>query len=152
MDEKDLIIENSVALNQFRNSIYELIVALKGKNYPKDEITKKIKEMGSNIAKNYFQFWKPSSKGLEEELFEIYKFIFGKKVKINTETPKEITITQKNCPFCKYIRDDAGIAGCNVIVGAIEKYSEDFDIPKLKGTVVASKTLGDKRCIHQFKY
>ena len=151
MNEKDLIIEKSVAVNQFRNAIYELILALKQKKYSDDEIIKKIKQMGLNIAKNYFQFWKPSSKGLEDELQEIYKFIFGKKVRINVE-PNEITITQKNCPFCKYLRDDAGIAGCNIIVGVIEKYSDDFNIPKLQGNVIASKTFGDKRCIHQFKY
>ncbi|MHA1382289.1 MAG: hypothetical protein ACTSR3_00885 [Candidatus Helarchaeota archaeon] len=151
MNEESLI-GGTVAINQFRNAIYELIVVLKKeKHYSREEIIAILKQMGGNIAENYFKVWKPKTKGLEDELKEIYQTIFGKKVKINPESNK-ILITQKKCPFCKYVREDAGIAGCNIIVGVIEKYSQDFEIPKLKGAVISSKTLGDKKCIHQFTY
>ncbi|MHA1378022.1 MAG: hypothetical protein ACTSRG_06535 [Candidatus Helarchaeota archaeon] len=151
MNEESLL-GGTVAINQFRNSIYELIVALKTeKKYELEEIVSILKEMGKNIANIYFKFWKTKSNGLEHELKEIYQSVFGKKVKITIEQNK-ILVSQKNCPFCKYVRDDAGVAGCNIIVGLIEQYSEDFKIKKLKGSVISSKTLGEKKCIHQFTF
>lgn len=151
MNEKSLI-GGTVAINQFRNSIYELILALKTeKNYKSEDIIKILKEMGRNIAIYYFKFWQNNSKGLEDEIKEIYHTIFGKKVKITVDSNK-ILVTQKDCPFCKYIREDVGIAGCNIIIGLIEQYSEDFNIPNLVGSVISSKTFGDKKCIHQFDY
>ncbi|MFX0133688.1 MAG: hypothetical protein ACFFDN_08595 [Candidatus Hodarchaeota archaeon] len=150
MPNDETLIGGSVAINQFRNAIYELILVLRNeKNYNNGLILTTLKQMGSNIAENYFKFWKPNSTELHAILKEIYEFIFYKKVKINSQN-KTIIVTQKNCPFCKYERLDVGIAGCTIILGVIQKFCENFHLPNLDGKVIASKTLGNKKCIHQY--
>ncbi|NVM04444.1 MAG: hypothetical protein HWN67_19125 [Candidatus Helarchaeota archaeon] len=144
------LIGGSVAINQFRNAIYELILVLRNeKNYNNELILSTLKKMGSNIAENYFKFWKPKGKELNIILKEIYEFIFYKKVKVNLQN-QTIQVTQKNCPFCKYERPDIGIAGCNIILGVIEKYFKDNNLDNLSGKVVSSKTFGNKKCVHQY--
>jgi predicted ArsR family transcriptional regulator len=147
-DEK--LIGGSIAINQFRNAIYELVLVLRNeKNYNNEQILTTLKKMGRNIAENYFKFWEPKGKELSIILKEIYEFIFYKKVKVNLQN-KTIQVTQKNCPFCKYERHDVGIAGCNLILGVIEKYCEDNQLNNLDGKVLSSKTFGNKKCIHQY--
>ncbi len=144
------LIGGSVAINQFRNAIYELILVLKNeRNYNNELILTTLKMMGRNIADNYFKFWNPKGRELDIILKEIYEFIFYKKVKVNLQT-NTLQVTQKNCPFCKYERSDVGIAGCNIILGVIEKYCENNQLNKLDGKVISSKTFGDKKCVHEY--
>lgn len=152
MSSDENLIGGSVAINQFRNAIYELILVLRNdKNYNNEEILTTLKQIGSNIAENYFKFWKPQGKELNIILKEIYEFIFYKKVKVNQQN-KTIIVTQKNCPFCKYKRPDIGIAGCNIILGVIEKFCEDNHFHNLDGKVLSSKTFGNKKCVHEYTF
>ena len=152
MSDNENLIGGSVAINQFRNAIYELILLLRNeKKYNDEEILATLKQMGRNIAENYFKFWNPQSKQFDAIIKEIYEFVFYKKVKVELQN-KTVQVIQKNCPFCKYERPDAGIAGCNIVLGVIEKFCENNSLGILNGNVISSKTFGDKKCIHQYSF
>jgi len=158
------LLGQKVKMNQFRNTIYELVLRLKDKkNFTQEEIIFHLKDIGKNISQKYLQYWAPEATNEIDILKEVHKFVFKKKVKIKTkgelkdEIPGDIVVFEKDCCFCKYERPDVGrIAGCNITVAFIEELFHSLSkvnskIPQLEGIVTNSKTFGDKKCIFSYK-
>ncbi|MHA1786510.1 MAG: hypothetical protein ACTSVY_09405 [Candidatus Helarchaeota archaeon] len=158
------LLGQKVKMNQFRNTIYELILSLKEKkNMSDSDIIFHLRDIGKKISHKYIQYWKPQAKNEIDLIKEIHEFVFKKKIKIKLkeefkdEYPGDIVVFEKNCSFCKYKRPDVGkIAGCNITVAFIEELfkllsKENPNIPKIRGKILASKTFGDKKCIYSYK-
>ncbi|NHI92750.1 MAG: hypothetical protein EAX96_09645 [Candidatus Lokiarchaeota archaeon] len=158
------LLGQKVKMNQFRNTIYELILTLKEKKKMSDfEITSHIKDIGKRILHNYIQYWIPKSDNEIDLIKEIHEFVFKKKIKIKMkeefkeEIPGDFLVIEKDCCFCKYERPDVGkIAGCNIAIAFIEELfkmisKQNSKIPEIEGQVISSKTFGDKKCIHSYK-
>ena len=158
------LLGQKVKMNQFRNTIYELVLKLREKkNLSNEEIIFHLKDIGKNISLKYIQYWSPQADNEIDILKEIHQFVFKKKVKVKTkeelknEFPGDIIVIEKDCCFCKYERPDIGrIAGCNITVAFIEEFFHSLSkvnskIPQLEGIVSNSKTFGDKKCIFSYK-
>ncbi|MBD3186194.1 hypothetical protein GF325_05145 [Candidatus Bathyarchaeota archaeon] len=163
--------------NQVRNSVgilVEIMEEVSGKKEKQTEIErdtaiiKKLRSMGSRIAKSFARYWTPDIKAIDEMLVNIYKKIFGSRVTVTQPADKQTTlknfkgkkifhVEDSSCPLCKKIRQ-TNISGCEIELGFVEglfKVMHDLhpgmDVPLLKaGEVTETKTRGDKRCVHMY--
>ena len=159
------LLGQKVKMNQFRNIIYEMILLMKEKKKLSiSDIKGHLRDIAKKIIESYTLYWIPQSQNEIDLIKEIHEFVFKKKVKIKLkqelkeELPGDFIVIEKDCCFCKYERPDVGeIAGCTITVAFIEELfkkitKENSSIPLIKGEVIRSKTFGDKKCIHSYRY
>lgn len=162
----------SVTFNQIRNSInilIEMMEEIEMKAGAKEEdIIKRLRTMGKNVAKSFVKYWSPQKAGTDEMLFSIYSVILGSSVIIEEPADKRTTlkdfrgkkvydVIDNKCPMCKRVKD-TNISGCEIVLGLVEGIFEELhvlypekDVPLLKAEEVSeTKTRGDKQCKHRY--
>jgi len=158
MDEERVKLFNKKAkVNQIRNGIYSFIAYFRNDLNKSTEETRNIlQEMGKNIAKTFYNYWKPQNEEPLKIIREIHRVVFKTAAKVR-EKDNYIIVTNRSCPFCKYKRP-VDVAGCELIIGFIIQYfeflkgkkyvdsisGEELTIPQLQGKVTVSKIFGEK--------
>ena len=151
------LFQKKAKVNQIRNGVYSFISYFrKDLNKSADDTRKIIQNMGKNIAKSFFNYWKPENTEPLRIIREIYRTVFSGSVNVR-EKDGYIVVIDRNCPFCKYTRD-VDISGCELILGFITQYFDllsskkyidpatgtEMNIPKLEGKITASKIFSEK--------
>jgi len=161
IDRSQLLLVEA-AMNQSRNMIYHLVRFMKKNDV--DDIKERLRGMGRNIAKTFYNYWKPTESvdivNIKDVIVTIYKKILNSSITIEIdELNKLIIVKDSKCALCKYHYEDVGkFAGCEVILGMISQLIELINIKnqsKLKIQpleVRESKAYGDEACIQVFKY
>lgn len=160
----DLIFSDASA-NQMRNSIYHLERFMAQNGYEVLEIKERLRRMGKNIAKTFFNYWRPvdivTLRNVKDVISTIYQKIVNSSVIINIDVSQNlIKIKDNKCALCKYHYDDINIAGCEILLGLISelifligKDSKDISSIYLEPyEVEESRALGNDSCLHVFKF
>ena len=160
---REELLKSQSPCNQLRNAIYHLERFMK-LNGIKD-IRERLRRMGKNIAQTYTNYWKPIDSvnldNIKDVLATFYKNIFNSSVSIELDTlENSIIVKDSDCALCKYQIEDIKEAGCEIILGMMSEIvslinKESKENPKFSLQpidVLESRTLGNKICIHQFKY
>ncbi len=145
---------NSLApFNQIRNALYQLIRFMQEKkaNVPED-----LRRMGQDIARTFAKYWLPPMDNPAQNLREIYQFVAGSKVKVES-AGKVLRVVDKKCRLCNMKYPDIDHAGCEVIAAMVAEF---FAQAHTKGTTTVKLTLlgvdksrarGDDQCVHVYQ-
>ena len=157
------LIETDATMNQMRNAVYVLsrLMEKNGIHDSKD----RLRRMGQNIAKTYFNYWKPTDfvtlNNVRDVITTIYQKVLNSVVSLEiNESEKEIKVQDYKCALCKYHYNDIEIAGCEILLGFVAEFisliSEQSSKPPSiviePYEVNESRAYGNKSCIHVFKY
>ena len=162
IDRSQLLLVEA-AMNQSRNMIYHLVRFMKKNDV--EDIKERLRGMGNNIARTFYNYWKPTESvdivNIKDVIVTIYKKLLNSNVLIEVdELNKLIIVNDSKCALCKYHYEDVGkFAGCEVILGMIseliELINENDNQSKLKIQpleVRESRAFGNEACIQVFKY
>ena len=155
------LVQSEATMNQMRNSIYHLQRFMK--NNGLTEIKQRLKRMGKNIAHTYVKYWKPIEvidlSNISDVLATLYKNILNSTVSIEIySTNNTISVKDNDCALCKYHFEDIEVAGCEIIASMIAEFVNLINAQS--GTLLSlepinikeSRALGNKSCIHVYKY
>jgi hypothetical protein len=160
---REELVQSEATMNQLRNAVYHLERFMK-LNDVKD-IRTKLRRMGKNIAQTYIKYWKPIDSvnltNIKDVLATLYKNILNSGVSVELDKlQNSIIVKDSNCALCKYHFDDINEAGCEItiammaeIISIINQDSNstpEFSIEPFE--VSESRSLGNKTCIHHYKY
>ncbi|MBD3230071.1 MAG: hypothetical protein GF329_17970 [Candidatus Lokiarchaeota archaeon] len=156
LDRTDLF-QKKAKVNQIRNGIYIFISYFRNKlNKSVEETREILRNMGKNIAKSFYKYWKPKNDENPLKIMrEVYREVFKTSAKVR-EKDEYIVVIDRSCPFCKYERE-VDLAGCELIVGFIVEFfnhlasDSDYTAPKLEGKVTKSKIFDEKYCQNVYK-
>lgn len=162
IDRSQLLLVEA-AMNQSRNMIYHLVRFMKKNDVV--NIKERLRGMGRNIARTFYNYWKPTESvdivNIKDVIVTIYKKILNSSIIIEVdELNKLIIVKDSKCALCKYHYEEVGkFAGCEVILGMIpeliELINKNNNQSKLKIQpleVRESRAYGDEACIQVFKY
>lgn len=143
---REVLLENQAPFNQMRNTIYHLIRFIRDKGAR--DVPGALQRMGRNAARTMRAYWEPDPGSLEDQFQEAYRFVVGSKVKVRRDQRRQrvVRVEDKKCRFCKYDYEDVDLAGCEIVVGFMV---ELFGLAG--GEVVATRTRGDSRCVHEYR-
>ena len=155
------LVQSEATMNQMRNSVYILQRFMK--NNGLTEIKQRFKRMGQNIAHTYVKYWKPieiiNLNNISDGLATLYKNILSSTVSIEiNSTNNTISVKDNDCALCKYPFDDIEVAGCEIISNMIAEFvnlinaqsGTPFTLEPIN--IKESRALGNKTCIHIYKY
>jgi predicted hydrocarbon binding protein len=150
-------------MNQLRNAIYHLARFLL--NNGVTDLKERLRQMGRNIAKTYYNYWNPvetvSLTNIREVIATIYKEVLKSSVSVEINDLEQlIIVNDSNCALCKYHYEDIEIAGCEILLGLIPEYinqinmnsNQNSDLMIEPVSVQKSKAMGNKSCVQIFKY
>lgn len=161
---REELVNFEAAMNQSRNMIYHLIRFMK-KNKTVD-VRERLRGMGKNIARTFYNYWKPiddvNTFNLKDVLTTIYKKVLGSSIVIDIdEVKKTIKIKDSKCALCKYHYEDIGnIAGCEVLLGMSSEFIKLINensknrskLTLIPIEVSESLSYGDDACVQLFNY
>ncbi|MFX1385260.1 MAG: hypothetical protein ACFFBP_22830 [Promethearchaeota archaeon] len=162
--DRNQLVQVEAAMNQSRNMIYHLIRFMKKNDV--ENVKERLREMGKNIARTFYNYWKPIESvdiiNIKDVIATIYKKILNSSITIEVdEINKLIIIKDSKCALCKYHYEDVGkFAGCEVILGMLSELVElinknsniqsKISIKPLE--VRESRAYGDDACVQVFNY
>ncbi len=145
---------NSLApFNQIRNALYQTIRFMQEKNA---NVPEDLRRMGRDIARTFVKCWVPPMGNPAQNLREIYQFVTGSKVKVET-AGRVLRVVDKKCRLCNIKYSDIDHAGCEIIAAMVAEF---FAQAHAKGATTANLTLlgvdksrarGDAQCVHVFQ-
>ncbi len=157
------LIKAEATMNQMRNAIVHLARFMKSNGV--EDVKKRLRIMGRNIAKTYLNYWRPTNEVTEENIKDvlatIYQKIFNSSVLIEIDpVSKLITVTDSKCAMCKYKYEDIQIAGCEIIVGFVSEMitqinAEIEDTSPLAVNIIdvkESRAFGGEHCVQLYNY
>ncbi|MHA1732870.1 MAG: hypothetical protein ACTSU5_13070 [Promethearchaeota archaeon] len=142
--------------NQLRNTVYHVIRKMRA--HYGVPVPDRLREMGRRIAETYSEFWNPRERDMQRLLKEIYATVFASKVRIDYDKAGGVVrVTDKKCALCKYRKEDLDEAGCEVIVGFVERLVDK--IRPVRGLSWALESVGvektpvrgDPACEHVYR-
>ncbi len=147
------LVNSQAPFNQIRNALYQLIRFMQGMkaNVPED-----LRRMGRDIARTFSYYWLPPTNNPAQDLREIYQFVTGSKVKVET-AGRVIRVVDKKCRLCNKKYPDIEHAGCEVIAAMVAEF---FAQARAKGATTVNLTLmgvdksrarGDDQCVHVYQ-
>ena len=149
---RSTLLNKTMGFNQLRNSIYWLQRIMKTKKLDHEDIQKRLREMGKNIAKTII-----NEKQLNPKLDlnfsnipALYDTLFQSKVKILTENSEKIVVEDPKCAFCRYQYSDISIPGCTVAASSIQELLSKSNISIESVNILKSQTMGDAVCVHEY--
>ncbi len=160
---REELVQSEATMNQLRNAVYHLERFMK-LNDIKD-IRTRLRRMGKNIAQTYAKYWKPidyvNLENIMDVLATLYKNILNSSISIELDNlENSILVKDSNCALCKYHFEDINEAGCEIIIAMMaeivsiinreSKMFSEFSIEPFE--VSESRSLGNKTCIHHYKY
>ena len=160
---REELVKSDACLNQLRNAVYHLERFMNLNDIT--DIRTRLRKMGKNIAQTYIKYWKPIDSvnltNIKDVLATLYKNILNSGVSVELDKlENSIMVKDNNCALCKYHFDDINEAGCEIVIAMmaelisiINQQSEkppNFSIEPFK--VSESRSLGNKTCIHYYKY
>ncbi len=145
---------NSLApFNQIRNALYQLIRFMQEKN---TNVPEDLRRMGRDIARTFSKYWLPPMANPDQSLREIYQFVTGSKVKVET-TGRVLRVVDKKCRLCNIQYLNIDHAGCEVIAAMVAEF---FAQAHAKGMTTVKLVLlgvdktrarGDDQCVHVYQ-
>ncbi|MHA1340417.1 MAG: hypothetical protein ACTSRZ_11495 [Promethearchaeota archaeon] len=147
---KDLIDKMS-AMNQMRNNIYHLVKFMQEKGFSNEEIRKRLKRMGRNIANTMNTIFKFEENNAESTIKKIYKTLLNSKITVSRDR-NMLIVEDRNCALCKYHRKDIMVSPDTIIPAMITEIMSHNGYKIIDGGVSASKSLGDPICIHKYEF
>jgi predicted hydrocarbon binding protein len=143
------LINKKMGFNQMRNGLYWLQRVMKQFELSDQEITQKLKAMGTNIGATYSMALELPPTDVESSIKEIYKKTLNSKVNV-TQKGDYYYIEDKKCALCKYQYEDINIPGCTIAAAMVSEILTRKGLNIKSAEVVESKALGHKTCIHEF--
>ena len=155
------LVQSEATMNQMRNAIYILQRFMKKNGLT--EIKQRLNRMGKNIAHTYVKYWKPIEvidlSNISDGLATIYKNVLSSTVSIEINSNNNIiSVKDNDCALCKYHFEDVEVAGCEVIASMVAEFvnlinahsGASFILDPIN--IKESRALGNKTCIHVYKY
>ncbi|NVM52373.1 MAG: hypothetical protein HWN66_01635 [Candidatus Helarchaeota archaeon] len=141
--------------------IYVEIYSQMQQKYDLETAAEKLKNFGRNIAKSYYQYYKPSKSSISETIRELALKIGAiKKLKLR-RVDDGFTLTSTDCPLCveDFEVEGQGPAYCYPICGILEEYlnlifkdnPRKFRYKEAIGRVVKSKSCGADMCEYHYR-
>ncbi|MFX0024044.1 MAG: hypothetical protein ACFE9S_17080 [Candidatus Hermodarchaeota archaeon] len=157
------LIETEATMNQMRNAVYHLARLMEKNGIKKSK--EKFRRMGQNIAKTYYNYWKPTSvvtlSNLKDVITTIYQKVLNSAISIEiNENERIVKVRDYNCALCKYHYEDVEIAGCEILLGLVSELinlistetNNNIHLLLIPYEVIESRAYGNKSCIQLFKY
>jgi hypothetical protein len=129
------------------------------KRYDPDVVIEKLRKLGHNVAKSYYEVWKPSSTSISGLAREVSQKVGGiKKLKLK-RVEDGFTLTTDECPLCL---DQIVIEGphyCIATMAILEMFMnlvldakpKTFRYKRVIGNVLRSKSGGSDECEYHFQ-
>ncbi len=139
--------------NQIRNALYQLIRFMQEKNV---NVPEDLRRMGRDIARTFSKYWLPPMDNPAHALREVYQFVTGSKVKVET-AGRILRVVDKKCRLCNMKYADIEHAGCEVIAAMVTEF---FAQAHVKGATTVnlvllgvdkSRARGDNQCVHVYQ-
>jgi len=160
------LVEHDATMNQSRNMIYHLIRFMKVNGVEGENAKERLRLMGRNIAKTYYNYWKPVENvdmlNVRDVIATMYKKIVNSSVSVVLEeSQKLIVVKDSKCALCKYFYEDVGkFAGCEILLGMISELISLINNNSTSNSKIfltplevrESLSYGDNECIQVFKY
>ncbi len=147
------LLSSLAPFNQIRNALYQLIRFIQEKNA---SVPDDLRRMGRDIARTFSKYWLPPVGNPAQGLREIYQFVTGSKVKVET-AGRVLRVVDKKCRLCNMKYPDIDHAGCEVIAAMVAEF---FAQAHAKGAttiklsllgVDKSRARGDNQCVHVYQ-
>jgi hypothetical protein len=155
--------QTDATMNQMRNAVYELARFMERNGMA--DLNIKLRKMGSNIARTYIRYWKPTDQvnfsNLKDVITTIYQKILNSSVSIEVvDTENLVKVKDYKCALCKYQYDDIEIAGCEIIIGMVSEFinlikeetKDNSSVFIEPVEVLESRAYGNKVCTQVYKY
>lgn len=120
-------------------------------------VEEKLKTMGANIAKSYFEIYKPSQSSISGIIKDLSTNLAGmKRIKLK-RIEDGFTISTLDCPLCQPNIEIEGPPFCTPVMAIQETFlnlifsSRKFPYKQAIGTVLKSISSGDEICEYQYR-
>jgi hypothetical protein len=122
-------------------------------------VEEKLKTMGANIAKSYFEIYKPSKSSISGIIKDLAINLAGmKRIKL-MRTEDGFTITTHDCPLCQSNIEVEGKQFCIPTMAILETFLNlmfnntpwKFPYKQVIGTVKKSISSGDDECEYHYR-
>jgi len=160
---REELMQSEATMNQMRNNIYHLARFMD--NNGVSDIKERLRRMGKNIARTYFNYWKPTQvvniSNLKDFITTIYQKVLDSYVSIEiNDSEKLLIVRDSKCSLCKYHYEDIEVAGCEIIIGMVSELIAQINSVSNNSTSVfieplevkESRAYGNKSCIQIYKY
>ncbi|MHA1278722.1 MAG: hypothetical protein ACTSQI_08625 [Candidatus Helarchaeota archaeon] len=127
--------------------------------YDPTVVSEKLRKLGHNVAKSYYEIWKPSSTSISGLAREISEKVGGiKKLKLK-RLEDGFTLSTPDCPLCLEQIEIEGPHYCITTMAILEMYLNlvlqdhpgKFRYKHVIGTVLQSKSSGAEECVYHYR-
>ncbi len=127
--------------------------------YDPDVVIEKLRKLGHNVARSYYEVWKPSSTSISGLAREVSEKVGGiKKLKLK-RVEDGFTLTTPDCPLCLEQIVIEGPHYCIATMAILEMFlnlvlaekPKKFRYKHVIGNVVRSKSGGSDECEYHYR-
>ena len=127
--------------------------------YDQSVVEEKLRTMGSNIARTYYDYYIPSKSSISGIIKELAEKLAGMKHIKLKRTEDGFTISTARCPLCQPNIEIEGPKFCIPTSSILETYLNlifanfpwKFHYKEAIGTVIKSITSGDEMCEYHYR-
>ena len=139
--------------------VYAEVYSRVVRTYGPDGAAERLKKFGNEVARSYYEYWKPSKSTLPGIIREIASDIGGINKLTLKRTDDGFTLSSHECPLCVENLEIEGTHYCYPTMGILEEMlnqvlrdsGKKFRYKAVLGEVISSKSCGAEECVYNYK-